>query len=95
MILLAEHDEPTLAAKKKRQPGTSETATSTPKNRVWGFENTPHGRPSGDPDLSWETATGSVQFNYESASGRAYYYSRDHLGSVREMVNSSGTIVAR
>ena len=24
-----------------------------------------------------------------------YYYTRDHLGSVREMVNSSGTIVAR
>lgn len=36
-----------------------------------------------------------MQFNYESASGRAYYYSRDHLGSVREMLNSSGTIVAR
>ena len=25
----------------------------------------------------------------------AYYYTRDHLGSVREMLNSSGTIVAR
>jgi uncharacterized protein RhaS with RHS repeats len=25
----------------------------------------------------------------------AYYYTRDHLGSVREMLNSSGSIVAR
>ena len=25
----------------------------------------------------------------------AYYYTRDHLGSVREMLNSSGAIVAR
>jgi len=28
-------------------------------------------------------------------SGTDYYYTRDHLKSVREMVNSSGTIVAR
>jgi RHS repeat-associated protein len=27
--------------------------------------------------------------------GISYYYTRDHLGSVREMMNSSGTIVAR
>jgi uncharacterized protein RhaS with RHS repeats len=25
----------------------------------------------------------------------ANYYTRDHLGSVRELLNSSGTIVAR
>ena len=24
-----------------------------------------------------------------------YYYTRDHLGSVREMLNSSGSIVSR
>ena len=31
----------------------------------------------------------------EQQSGTAYYYSRDHLGSVREMVDSSGNIQAR
>ncbi len=31
----------------------------------------------------------------EQQGGTAYYYTRDHLGSVREMLNSSGTIVAR
>jgi RHS repeat-associated protein len=31
----------------------------------------------------------------EQQSGTNYYYARDHLGSVREMLNSSGTIVAR
>jgi RHS repeat-associated protein len=95
VILLAEHDEPLLAAKKKQQHVASETATSTPKNRVWGFENYPPGQISFEPDLSAETATGSVQFSYETASGQTNYYTRDHLGSVREMLNSSGTIVSR
>ena len=95
MILLAEHDEPSLAAKKKQRHVALEKATSTPKNRVWGFENDPPGQNSFEADLSAETATGSVQFSYETASGQAYYYTRDHLGSVREMCNSSGAIVAR
>ena len=77
MILLAEHDEPSLAAKKKRQLGASKSLTTTPKNRVWSFENTPSGRPCVDPQLSWEKATGSVQFTYETASGRAGWLSRD------------------
>jgi hypothetical protein len=80
VILLAEHDEPLLAAKKKRQPGASSWATSTPKNRVWGFENTPSGRPNAEPQLSWENATGSVQYTYQIASGRAEWLSRDPLG---------------
>ncbi len=71
MILLAEHDEPTLAAKKKRQHGASSWPTSTPKNRVWGFENTPSGRPVVEPQLTQETAAGSVQYTYQIASGRA------------------------
>ena len=29
----------------------------------------------------------------ESISGTSYYFTKDHLGSVREMTNSSGTIV--
>jgi RHS repeat-associated protein len=28
-------------------------------------------------------------------SGAAYFYTRDHLGSIREMTNTSGTVVAR
>ena len=95
MILLAAPDESSLAAKKKQRHGALETATSTPKNRVWNFENTASGRTCSDPDLSWENATGSVQYSYKSASGRAQYYTRDHLGSVREMTDSSGTIQAR
>jgi RHS repeat-associated protein len=95
VILLAEHDEPSLAAKKKRQHVALEKATSTPKNRVWNFFGSAPGRISCEPDLSWETATGSVQFSYETASGQAYYYTRDHLGSVREMLDSSGTLVSR
>jgi len=95
VILLADHDEPTLAAKKKRHAAPSTKATSTPKNRVWGFENYPPGQISFDPDLSAETATGSVQFSYENASGRAYYYTSDHLGTTRELVDGSGTLLSR
>ena len=95
MILLAEHDKPSLAAKKKRRHVALETPTSPSKNRVWNFFDSPLGRPGVDPDLSWETATGSVQYSYETASGQAYYYTSDHLGSTREMCDGSGNIVAR
>ena len=95
MILLAEHDEPSLAAKKKQRPVASEKATSPSKNRVWNFFGSPLGRTCSEPDLSAETATGSVQFTYKTASGQGYYYTRDHLGSVREMTNSSGAIQAQ
>jgi RHS repeat-associated protein len=95
VILLAEHDEPSLAAKKKRQHVALKTATSTPKNRVWNFFGSALGRISCEPASTPETATGSVQFSYETASGQAYYYTRDHEGSVREMCNSSGSILAR
>jgi hypothetical protein len=79
VILLAEHDEPSLAATKKRQPGALTKSTSTSKNRVWGFESIPSGRPGADLDLSWENAIGSVQFTYETASGRAGWLSRDPI----------------
>ena len=95
MILLAEHDESSLAAKKKQRRVALETPTSTPKNRVWNFFDSALGRPGVDPDLSWENATGSVQYSYKNASGKGYYYTRDHLGSVREMTDGSGTIQAR
>jgi RHS repeat-associated protein len=80
VILLAEHDESTLAAKKKRQPGASSWPTSTPKNRVWGFANIPSGRPNIEAGSSWENATGSVQYTYQNASGRAEWLSRDPSG---------------
>jgi RHS repeat-associated protein len=79
VILLAEHDEPTLAAKKKRQLVPLATATSTSKTRVWGFENTPSGRPNIEAGSSWENATGSVQYTYRNASGRAEWLSRDPI----------------
>jgi RHS repeat-associated protein len=95
VILLAEHDESSLAAKKKQRPVALGKATSTPKNRVWNFFGSALGRTCSEPDLSAENATGSVQFSYETASGRGYYYTRDHLGSVREMCSSTGTITSR
>jgi RHS repeat-associated protein len=95
VILLAEHDKPSLAAKKKQQHVALKTATSTPKNRVWNFFGSPLGQIRSESDLSAETATGSVQFSYETASGQAYYYTWDHLGSTREMCSSTGAIVAR
>jgi hypothetical protein len=79
VILLAEYDEPSLAAKKKRQSGALTKPTFTPKNRVWGFENFPSGRPGVDPQLSWENTTGSVQYTYQTASGLAEWLSRDPL----------------
>jgi RHS repeat-associated protein len=77
VILLAKHDEPTLAAEQKRQLASLETATSTPKNRVWSFENTPSGRLNIEDGSSWENATGSVQYTYQNVSGRAEWLSRD------------------
>jgi len=79
VILLVEHEETLLAAKKKRQHETSISLTSTPKNRVWVFENRPLGRLCSEPDLSWETAAGSVQYSYENVPGRAEFLSRDPL----------------
>jgi RHS repeat-associated protein len=80
VILLAEHDEPPiLAVKKKRQLAPLKTATSTPKNRVWGFANTPSGRLNIEAGSSWENATGSVQYTYQNASGRAEWLSRDPM----------------
>jgi RHS repeat-associated protein len=77
VILLAELDASSLAAKKKRQVAPLETATSTPKNRVWSFADTPSGRPNIEAGSSWENATGSVQYTYRNASGRAEWLSRD------------------
>jgi len=79
VILLAAPAKPSLAAQKKRRRSPSSGPTSTPKNRVWNFANTPSGRPSVESQLTQETATGSVQFTYESASGRAEWLSRDPL----------------
>jgi RHS repeat-associated protein len=50
------------------------------KNRVWSFENTPSDRPNIEAGSSWENATGSVQYTYQIASGRAEWLSRDPIG---------------
>lgn len=89
MILLAEHAEPNLAAKKMRQIGTLKKPTSSPKNRVWGFENHPSGRIAKKLRLSPETAMGSVQFSYKTASGQEEHYEYDPFGN---LVNSTGTL---
>ena len=80
MVALEEYRSSSLAACQKWRKGALATLTPTPKNRVWGFANAPSGRPSVDPELSWETATGSVQYTYENASGRAEFLTRDPLG---------------
>jgi hypothetical protein len=80
VVALEEYRSSSLAAGQRRRKGAGASLTSTPKNRVWGFEITPSGRPCADLDLSWETATGSVQYTYEIASGRAEFLTRDPLG---------------
>jgi hypothetical protein len=80
VVITETRRESSLAAKLKRQLAPLKRATSTPKTRVWSFENTPSGRPCADLDLSWENAMGSVQYTYRNASGRAEWLSRDPLG---------------
>ena len=79
VILLADHDEPSLAAKKKQRHVALETATSTPKNRVWGFESIPSGLTCSGPGSSWENAAGCVQYSYKNASGRTEFLQTDPL----------------
>ena len=47
----------------------------------------------------FRNANGAVQFQLypqgQYQSGAAYFYTRDHLGSIREMTNTSGTVLAR
>jgi hypothetical protein len=80
VVITETRRESSLAAKLKRQLAPLKRATSTPKTRVWSFENTPSGRPCADLDLSWENAMGSVQYTYRNASGRAEWLSRDPIG---------------
>jgi hypothetical protein len=80
VVALEEYRSSSLAAGQRRRKSAGASLTSTPKNRVWGFANTPSGRPCANLDLSWETAIGSVQYTYKIASGRAEFLSRDPLG---------------
>jgi len=54
----------------------------------------------GTEKCEYRNANGAVQLQlfsqgqYQAGSG-GYYYMRDHLGSIREMTNVSGTVVAR
>ena len=67
---------------------SSQTLTST-KNYLW----------IGQEIAEERNASNAVQKRFlsqgEQQSGTNYYYTSDHLGSVREMCNSSGSIVAR
>jgi RHS repeat-associated protein len=53
----------------------------------------------GTERCEFRNASGGVQLQLypqgQYQSGSAYFYARDHLGSVREMTNASGTVVAR
>jgi hypothetical protein len=80
VVALEEYRSSSLAAGQRRRKSAGASLTSTPKNRVWGFANTPSGRPCANLDLSWETAIGSVQYTYKIASGRAEFLTRDPLG---------------
>jgi len=64
------------------------TVTST-KNYLWVGQEIAEERDSSN------TVTKRFFAQGEQQSGTAYYYSFDHLGSIREMLNSSGSIVAR
>ena len=68
---------------------TTSSGTVTTKNYLWiGSEIAEERNVS-------NTVTKRFFPQGEQQSGTNYYYTRDHLGSVREMLNSSGTIVAR
>jgi len=67
----------------------SGTITNT-KQFVWV-----PGRMAEERDASGTNVTKRFFAQGEQVAGANYYYTRDHLGSVREMVNNSGTIVAR
>jgi RHS repeat-associated protein len=64
------------------------TVTST-KQLVWDGE-----RPVEERNVS-NTVTKRFFAQGEQISGTSYFYTKDHLGSVREMTDSSGTIQAR
>jgi RHS repeat-associated protein len=53
----------------------------------------------GNDRCEFRNGNGTVQFQLyaqgQYQGGGAYYYTRDHLGSIREMTDASGTVVAR
>jgi hypothetical protein len=65
---------------------TSSSLTST-KNFVWCGNYVCEERNSGS------SVTRQFFANGQTISGSSYFYSMDHLGSLMEMTNSSGTIV--
>jgi RHS repeat-associated protein len=76
-----------------RRVGITESHGSTvltSKTFVWC-----HGELCQERDSTGHTVTKQFFFNGEQINGTNYYYTRDHLGSVREMVDSSGTVQAR
>jgi RHS repeat-associated protein len=70
------------------EKNSSGTVTST-KNYLWIGQEMAEERDGSN------TVTKRFFSQGEQQSGTDYYYTRDHLGTVREMCNSSGTIVAR
>jgi len=72
------------------ETSTSGTVTST-KQFVWGIGDV---EPSEERDAS-DNVTRRVFPQGEQISGTNYYYTRDHLGSVRELTNSTGVVQTR
>ena len=68
---------------------TGNTVNSTRKFVLCGTEKCEYRNNSGTVQLQLFS-----QGQYQSGSN-AYYYTRDHLGSIREMTDVSGTVVAR
>ena len=80
MVLLQKCSVPTLVAPGVRPSSSLPLrATSPLKNRVGGLRSSPSGRPLGALRSSRKTATGYARINYETASGRAYFLSRDPI----------------
>jgi RHS repeat-associated protein len=63
-----------------------------PKNRVGRFFSLAAEPVGADQPPSRNCIGGKQAYAYETASG-AYYYTKDHLGSIREVVASDGTTV--
>ena len=63
------------------------------KNRVWHFFSNPCECIGKKVPLSLELKRDKSRSGYDIASGRSNYYLKDHLGSIREVINSNGTTV--
>lgn len=68
-------------------------STTSDKRLIWCGTQICEERNSGNTTAKWYYPEGFVENTTPSVT--KYYYGKDHLGSIRELMNSSGTVVGR